>query len=68
MALETIQDIERAIDALTPEQLQELYSWLDRRHPQAIDTRLADDLASGRLDAAIDAALKDEKNGRTRAL
>jgi len=68
MALETIHDIERAIDALSPEQLQELYSWLDRHHPQAIDARLAGDLASGRLDAVIDAALEDEKNGRTRPL
>jgi len=34
MELNTIQDIERAIDALTPEQLQELYFWLHEHHPQ----------------------------------
>jgi len=28
MRLNTIQEIERAIDALTPEELGELYSWL----------------------------------------
>jgi hypothetical protein len=35
MALKSIQEIERAIDALPPEQLAELYSWLDRRRPSA---------------------------------
>ena len=64
----SILEIERAIDELTPEQLQELYSWLEQHHPQAIDSRLAADLASGRLDLAIDRALDDEKNGRLRPL
>jgi hypothetical protein len=30
MSLTTIQDIERAIDALPPQELAELYAWLDR--------------------------------------
>ena len=33
IGLTTIQEIERAIDALTPELLDQLYQWLDRRHP-----------------------------------
>lgn len=66
--MNTIQDIERAIDALTPQQMQELYSWLDRHHPQLIDARLTADLASGRLDHAISRALDDEAKGRTRPL
>jgi hypothetical protein len=32
--LKTIQDIERAIDALPPHELAELYAWLDQRRPQ----------------------------------
>ncbi len=68
MALETIDDIERAIDALTPQQLVELYAWLDQRHPQVIDARLPIDLAAGRLDAAIQRALDDEETGRLRPL
>lgn len=63
-----LQEIERAIDALTPQELDELYSWLDRHHPQAIDARVASDLAAGRLDRAIARALDDEENGRVRAL
>lgn len=33
MELKTIQDIERAIDALPPQELAELYEWLDRHRP-----------------------------------
>lgn len=62
--MNTVQELERAIDALTPEELGELYSWLDERHPQPIDACVQSDLAAGRLDQAIRRALVDEKNGR----
>jgi hypothetical protein len=65
MSLTTVQEIERAIDTLTPQELQELYLWLDQHHPEPIDARLESDLAAGRLDKAIDRALEDERNGRT---
>ena len=68
MALYTIQEIERAIDALTPEQLQELYVWLDEHHRQPIDDLIQSDLAGGRLDKAIERALEDEQSGRLRSL
>jgi hypothetical protein len=66
--LSTVQEIARAIDALTPEELDELYSWLDQRHPQPIDARLKSDLSAGRLDNAIRRALDDESNGRVQPL
>ena len=68
MALNTLQEIERAIAALTQEEVEELYLWLDRHHPQPIDARIQSDLAAGRLDNAIQRALDDEKNGRTKPL
>jgi hypothetical protein len=68
MAFDTVQDIERAIDELTPQQLQELYSWLDQHHPNPIDERLPADVAAGRLDTAIERALNDDQNGRVRPL
>lgn len=68
MSSSNVQEIERAIDALTPEELEELYRWLDQRHPQSIDTRLPSDLAEGRLDEAIRRALDDEKAGRVQPL
>ena len=68
MGFDPVQEIERAIDELTPQQLAELYSWLEQHHPHPIDARIESDLAAGRLDKAIRRALDDEKNGRIRPL
>jgi len=68
MSLTTVEDIERAIGSLSPREIQELYVWLDQHHPHPIDARIESDLASGRLDSAIERALDDEKHGRTRPL
>lgn len=64
----TVQEIERAIDTLTPSQLEELYLWLDKHRPHPLDARIELDLAAGRLDGPIRRTLDDEKNGRTRPL
>jgi hypothetical protein len=68
MSLTTIKDIERAIGALTPREIEELYAWLEQNCPPPIDTRVQSDLAAGRLDTAIRRALDDEKDGRTQPL
>lgn len=68
MVPSTIKEIERAIETLTPREVEELFVWLDQHYPQPIDLRIKSDLDSGRLDAAIDRALEDEKNNRTRQL
>lgn len=64
----TLQSIERAIDALTAPQREELSLWLDRRYPQPIDEQLEADLQAGRLDDRINRALADHETGRTRSL
>jgi hypothetical protein len=68
VGLNTIQEIERAIDSLTPQELGELFSWLDQHHPHPLDVRIASDVEAGRLDAAIQRALDDERNGRVRPI
>ena len=68
MALNSVRDIEKAIDALTPQELEELYAWLDQHHRQPIDAQIEADLAAGRLDKAIRRALDDDKSGRVRLL
>ncbi|HUK48396.1 MAG TPA: hypothetical protein VLW06_12425 [Terriglobales bacterium] len=68
MAPSTVKEIESAIQRLTRQEIEELYAWLEEHYPQPIDVRLKADLSAGRLDAAIDRALDDEKNGRTRPL
>jgi hypothetical protein len=68
MHLSTKQEIERAIDALTPEQIDELYQWLDQHHPQAIDAQLKADLEAGHIDDRISRAVADHKAGKTEPL
>ena len=47
MSLDTVQEIERAIGALSPRELEELYAWLDLHCPQPIDAQLQADLECG---------------------
>jgi hypothetical protein len=68
MSLNTVQEIERAIEELSARELEELYNWLDRNCPQPIDAQLQADLDAGRLDDRISRALADHKAGRTEAL
>jgi hypothetical protein len=68
MNVNTIPDIERAIDALRPEELEDLHDWLDQRHPRRIDARLVSDLEAGRMDKAIRRALENAANGDLRPL
>ena len=66
--MNTVHEIERAIQSLSPRELEELYAWLDEHLPNAFDTRVQSDLAAGRVDHAIERALSDEKKGRTKSL
>ena len=68
MSLNTINEIERAIETLTLREVEELYVWLEQHYPQPIDARVQADLAQGRLDSAIERALDDEKDDRVRPL
>jgi hypothetical protein len=68
MRLDTIQEIERAIDALTPQEMEELYVWLNEHHLQHIDAQLKADLDAGRIDDRINRALADHKAGNTQPL
>ena len=64
-----MQEIERAIGNLTPQELEELRLWLEQySKPQPIDVRLEADLATGRIDKRIQRALDDYDNGRTQPL
>jgi hypothetical protein len=67
MGLDSVEEIERAIDALSPQELTELSTWLDHHH-QPLDEKIEADLDAGRLDSEIEQALNEEKSGRTRAL
>jgi hypothetical protein len=61
MDLNTVQQIERAIEALTPEQLDEQYL-------QPSDIQLKAAIDAGRFDERIARAVADHKVGRTEPL
>lgn len=69
MGSSKVQEIERAIGALTQQELEELRVWLDEYGgSQPIDARIQKDLAAGRLDKAVESALEDERQGRVKPL
>jgi hypothetical protein len=66
--MNTVNEIERAIEALSPGEREELQTWMDANCPQSIDAQLEDDLASGRMDERIRRALASHKAGDTQPL
>jgi hypothetical protein len=62
MGLNTIQDIERAIDALPPHELAELYAWIDQHRPHnpAQSDATVFEQGLGLFGSPDDAALIDE--------
>jgi Spy/CpxP family protein refolding chaperone len=68
MNLTTVQEIERAIDALTPEQRDELYLWLDDHYLQSSDNQLKAAIDAGHFDERIARAVADHKAGKTEPL
>ena len=68
MRLHTVEEIERAIDALPPEQREQLSRWFDERYPQQIDAHLKADIEAGRFDDRITRAVSDYNTGRTQPL
>jgi hypothetical protein len=61
--LNAVQEIERAIRAFTPSELEELYAWLDQHCPQPIDAQLKAELDAGCIDDRIHRALADHQAG-----
>jgi hypothetical protein len=61
--MNTVSEIERAISARSPNELDELYTWMDQKCP--IDVQLKIDLDTGRIDDRIARALADHKAGNT---
>jgi hypothetical protein len=64
--MNTVLEIERAITALSPKELAELYAWMDQNSP--VDVQLKADLEAGRFDDRIARALVDRSAGNTRSL
>lgn len=63
-----VEEIEREIAQLSPEQLREFRAWYERFDSDAWDKQIEDDLTSGKLDAVADAAVAAHKAGKSRKL
>jgi hypothetical protein len=68
MDLTTVDEIKRAIEALTPEQLHELDVWFEEHYAAAVDAHLEAALDAGAFDDAVARAIADDEAGRTKPL
>ncbi len=66
--MSTIEEIERAVRKLPPEQLAAFRAWFAEFDAEIWDRRIEDDVAAGRLDSLADEALRDLQEGRTTEL
>lgn len=63
-----LEDLERQIQSLSPEELAEFRAWFLGFDWAAWDAQLARDVAAGKLDRLADEALREDRSGRTRPL
>ena len=64
----TVDDIERAVRALPPDQLAEFRAWFERFDADRFDDKIARDAGAGRLDSLAEQALADRRAGHVREL
>lgn len=64
----SIQEIEKAVAQLPPEELDQLMERLEEMRQEQWDQQIARDAAAGRFDALIEQAKRDVAEGRFRPL
>ena len=62
--MSTLQEIEKAVQDLSPDQLAAFREWFVEYDQALWDKQLERDVASGRLDSLADEAIEDLRNGR----
>jgi len=62
--MSTLQDIEKAVQELSPDQLATFRAWFVEYDHALWDQQLERDIASGRFDSLADEAIEDLRNGR----
>jgi hypothetical protein len=60
----TIQEIERAVQQLSPDSLAAFRAWFQAFDAQAWDDQIEHDAAAGKLDRFAEEALNDLREGR----
>ena len=64
----TVEDIEKAIAKLPPDQLARFRVWFEEFDSARFDQQIKRDAASGKLDRLAEQALDDLREGRAREL
>lgn len=66
--MNTVADIEKALQAMPVEDAWKVADWLQHYLDEKWDRRIDEDIAAGRLDKLADKALKDYHAGRVKPL
>ncbi len=64
----TIEDLEKAVAKLSPDQFAQFRAWFDEFDAARFDRKIAHDAKSGKLDGLADQAIDDFRKGRAREL
>ena len=64
----TIEDIEKAVAELPPDQLAQFRDWFERFDAARFDQKIERDAAAGKLNRIAEQAIDDFRKGRTREL
>jgi hypothetical protein len=62
--MDTVLEIERAVERLTPTELASFRDWFARFDGDAWDQKIEADATAGRLDSLVNEALADLRSGR----
>jgi hypothetical protein len=61
-----VEEIEAAIESLSPEEFRRVAQWLNDREQAQWDAQMDEDSAAGRLDFLFDEASREAKEGMLR--
>jgi hypothetical protein len=68
MEFMTIEELEKAVATLPPEQFAEFRAWFERLDAARFDQKIERDASAGRLDRLGDQAIDDFRKGRAREI
>ena len=64
----TIEDLEKAVEQLPPEQFAKFRAWFDALDAARFDEKIARDARAGKLDGLAETAISDFRNGLAREI
>jgi hypothetical protein len=64
----TVEDLEKAVSKLPPDDLARFRAWFEEFEATRFDRKIERDATSGRLDRLAEQALADYRQGRAREL